>query len=38
MLNSNIKPNGRVASGGTDFFLAGQKRVVEPGGKLGIHS
>ncbi len=33
-----IKYNGSVASGGTDFFLAGQKRIVEKGGKLGIHS
>lgn len=33
-----IRANGSVASGGTDFFLAGRKRVVEPGGRLGIHS
>ena len=33
-----IRSNGSVASGGTDFFLAGDKRVVETGGKLGIHS
>lgn len=33
-----IKSDGSVASGGTDFFLAGEKRIVENGGKLGIHS
>ncbi|MEM7474716.1 MAG: hypothetical protein AAF483_06965 [Planctomycetota bacterium] len=33
-----IEPNGEVASGGTDFFLAGKQRTVESGGRLGIHS
>ena len=33
-----IQSKGRVASGGTDFFLAGETRVVHHGGKLGIHS
>lgn len=33
-----IRSNGSVASGGTDFFLAGDQRIVEEGGKLGIHS
>lgn len=33
-----IRSDGTIASGGTDFFLAGKQRVVEPGARLGIHS
>ena len=33
-----VKEGGSVASGGTDFFLAGKKRKVESDAKLGIHS
>lgn len=35
---TSIRSNGSIASGGTDFFLAGEKRMAEPGAKLGIHS
>lgn len=33
-----VPSNGLVASGGTDFFLAGSYRIVEPGACLGVHS
>ena len=33
-----LKSNGNVASGGTDFFLAGKTRTFEQGAKFGIHS
>ncbi|MEO1526402.1 MAG: SUMF1/EgtB/PvdO family nonheme iron enzyme [Planctomycetota bacterium] len=33
-----LRSDAMVASGGTDFFLAGTKRVVEKGAKVGIHS
>ncbi|MCH2133520.1 MAG: hypothetical protein MK116_07205 [Phycisphaerales bacterium] len=33
-----IKAGGMVASGGTDFFLAGVNRTCEPGGLVGVHS
>lgn len=37
-INTYIPENGMVASGGTDMFLAGQKRAVHPTAKLGVHS
>lgn len=37
-LNTYIKSDGLIASGGTDFFLAGVKRTVEDGAKIGVHS
>ena len=33
-----LRSTSSVASGGTDFFLAGARRIVEKGAKLGIHS
>lgn len=33
-----VRNNGSVASGGTDFFLAGKTRTYDPGAKFGIHS
>ena len=33
-----VPSNGLVASGGTDFFLAGAYRVIEPGACIGVHS
>ena len=36
---STIVPeNGLVASGGTDLFLAGKTRILEPGACVGVHS
>jgi len=35
---THIPADGMVASGGTDMFLAGIKRTIEPGAKIGVHS
>ncbi len=35
---THIPADGMVASGGTDMFLAGLKRTIESGAKLGVHS
>lgn len=37
-LNTHLRNDGEVASGGTDFFQAGVKRTCERGAKFGIHS
>ena len=37
-LHTVVPANGLIASGGTDFFLAGLKRHIEPGAKVGVHS
>ncbi|UYM16599.1 COG3904 family protein [Endozoicomonas euniceicola] len=37
-LNTHIPGNGLVTSGGTDFFLAGKKRTIEKGARIGVHS
>ncbi len=34
----HIQDNGLVASGGTDFFLAGKKRSIGENVKIGVHS
>ncbi|WP_430814778.1 hypothetical protein [Carboxylicivirga sp. RSCT41] len=36
--NTVLKEGGMVASGGTDFFLAGNKRTLEKNVMLGVHS
>ncbi len=33
-----IPADGMIASGGTDFFLAGAERIVEQGACIGVHS
>ncbi len=33
-----VPSDGMVASGGTDLFLAGKRRVLEPGACVGVHS
>lgn len=33
-----VPSDGMVASGGTDLFLAGNRRVLEPGACVGVHS
>ncbi len=35
---THIPADGMVASGGTDMFLAGVKRTIETGAKIGVHS
>jgi hypothetical protein len=37
-LNTLIPERGMVASGGTDFFLAGVQRIVGHGALIGVHS
>ena len=37
-ITTHIPADGMVASGGTDIFLAGIKRTIEPGAKIGVHS
>jgi len=37
-INTHIPSDGMVASGGTDMFLAGVKRSIAPGAKIGVHS
>ncbi|MET4693996.1 hypothetical protein [Endozoicomonas lisbonensis] len=36
--NTLVPSDGVIASGGTDFFLAGVERTVSPGGRVGVHS
>ncbi|ANM32401.1 hypothetical protein ABI59_20840 [Acidobacteria bacterium Mor1] len=36
--DTHIPGDGEVASGGTDFFLAGVRRTVGTGARLGVHS
>ncbi len=37
-LNTRLNAKSMVASGGSDFFLAGKKREVAEGAKIGVHS
>ena len=37
-LTTKLNSRSAVASGGTDFFLAGKQRIVEQGAVLGVHS
>lgn len=37
-LRTHVPADGAIASGGTDFFIAGLIRTVEPGAKIGVHS
>lgn len=37
-LATHVPANGVIASGGTDFFLAGAKRSIEAGAQIGVHS
>jgi len=37
-LTTVVPSHGKVTSGGVHFFLGGCKRIVENGGKLGIHT
>ena len=37
-LNTRINSDGLMESGGVDLFLAGIKRVVQNGAKIGVHS
>ena len=35
---TRLNAQSSIASGGTDFFLAGEKRTAEDGARIGIHS
>ena len=37
-LNTRLVASSEIASGGTDFFLAGVQRRFETGAKIGVHS
>lgn len=37
-VTTKLNANSSIASGGTDFFLAGKKRIVAPGARIGVHS
>lgn len=37
-LNTKLHSKSSIASGGTDFFLAGVKRIVAKGAEIGVHS
>lgn len=37
-LSTHLPPGAIVASGGTDFFLAGTRRTAAPDARLGVHS
>lgn len=37
-LSTHVPSNGLVASGGTDLFLAGSHRTLEPGACVGVHA
>ncbi|MBL6663791.1 MAG: hypothetical protein ISP71_06790 [Flavobacteriales bacterium] len=37
-LNTHLTSKSIIASGGVDFFLAGQQRSIEQGAKVGVHS
>ena len=37
-LTTKLNENSSVSSGGTDFFLAGKRRIVEKGARIGVHS
>lgn len=37
-LNTHLMDNGKIASGGVDFFLAGIKRTAGKNTKIGVHS
>jgi len=37
-LNTHLTANSQIYSGGVDLFLAGVRRSMEPGAKIGVHS
>jgi len=37
-VNTYLPQQGSIASGATDFFLVGKRRVVEEGAEVGVHS
>lgn len=37
-MTTKLGRDSYIASGGTDFFLAGKKRIIERGAQVGVHS
>lgn len=37
-LNTHLTANSVIQSGGVDLFLAGVRRTMEPGARIGVHS
>ena len=37
-INTYVPDNGMIASGGTDMFLAGERRAIHSTAKVGVHS
>jgi hypothetical protein len=37
-IDTHVPADGVIASGGVDFFLAGEVRTYEPGAEFGVHS
>jgi len=37
-LHTHVPKEGFISAGGVDFFIAGVKRTVDVGGKLGVHA
>lgn len=37
-LNTHLKSNSKIESGAVDLFLAGERRTMEKGAKIGVHS
>ncbi len=37
-LNTHVPADGEISSGGVDLFLAGVKRTLEKGARVGVHS
>lgn len=37
-MNTHLKSNSMIASGGVDLFISGNKRTIEEGAKIGVHS
>ena len=36
--NTRVEPTSVIESGGVDYFLAGNQRIVASGAKIGVHS
>lgn len=37
-MNTIVKSNSEIASGGVDLFISGNKRIIEKGARIGVHS
>ena len=35
---TKVLSDSRIASGGVDLFCAGEKRIIEQGAEIGVHS